>query len=85
MLNYEIRTIVTRRRSSLIMFARCPNDLTAILLARDFTRRGEAVEVWRDDRLVYRLAASAGRTDLSFSKRELKVGEMFLTIVGARK
>ena len=37
------------------MFAQCPNDLTAILVARDALRKGETVEVWRDDRLVYRI------------------------------
>lgn len=57
MFSYEIRTFEQRRRSSLIMFAQCPNDLTAILVARDYTRRGQAVEVWRGERLVYRVAA----------------------------
>ena len=38
------------------MFALCQNDLMAILLARDFTRGQQAVEVWRDEHLVYRVA-----------------------------
>jgi len=57
--SYEIRTFERRRRSSLIMFALCQNDLMAILLARDFTRGQQAVEVWRDEHLVYRVAPRA--------------------------
>jgi len=41
------------------MFALCQNDLMAILLARDFTRGQQAVEVWRDEHLVYRVAPRA--------------------------
>jgi hypothetical protein len=59
MFSYEIRTFERRRRSSLIMFALCVNDLTAILLARDFMRGQQAVEVWRDERLVYRVGLKA--------------------------
>ena len=59
MFSYEIRTFKTRRHSSLVMLAQCPNDITAILLAREVTRRGEHVEVWRDERLVYRVGAGA--------------------------
>ena len=59
MFSYEIRTFERRRRSSLIMFALCQNDLTAIFLARDFTRGQQAVEVWRDERLVYRVQPRA--------------------------
>ena len=59
MFSYEIRTFERRRRSSLIMFALCENDLMAILLARDFTRGQQAVEVWRDEHLVYRVAPRA--------------------------
>lgn len=55
MFSYEIRTFGNRWRSSLIMFAQCPNDLAAIMVARDATRRGQAVEVWREERLVYRV------------------------------
>jgi hypothetical protein len=39
------------------MFALCPNDLTAIVLARDFIRRGQEIEVWQGERLVYRVGA----------------------------
>ncbi|HET7085926.1 MAG TPA: hypothetical protein VFI23_14210 [Rhizomicrobium sp.] len=51
--SYEIRTFERRWHSSLIMLVQCPNDLAAIMVARDFTPRGQAVEVWRDDRLIY--------------------------------
>jgi hypothetical protein len=56
---YEIRTFKERRRSSLVMLAQCPNDLTAILLARDVTRKGEVVEVWRGEKLVYRVGSNS--------------------------
>ena len=51
---YEIRTLITRKRTSLVSFAEFPNDLTAILAARDLARKGETVEVWREAVLVYR-------------------------------
>jgi hypothetical protein len=47
----------------LIMFAQCPNDLAAILVARDATRPGQAVEVWRGDRLVYRVGLRSDKKD----------------------
>ena len=56
---YEIRTFKERRRSSLVMLAQCPNDLTAIMLAGDVTRKGEVVEVWRGEKLVYRVGSSS--------------------------
>ena len=55
MYSYEIRTFERKWRSSLIMFAQCPNDLAAIMVARNVTRKGQAVEVWRGDRLIYRV------------------------------
>jgi hypothetical protein len=55
---YEIRTSITRHRTSLISFAEFPNDLTAILAARDLARKGETIEVWRDTVLVYRSGSS---------------------------
>jgi len=61
--SYEIRTFERRWRSSLIMFAQCPNDLTAILVARNATRKGQAVEVWRGDRLIYRVGLRSDRKD----------------------
>lgn len=60
--SYEIRTFERRWRSSLIMFAQCPNDLAAIMVARDATRKGQAVEVWRGDRLIYRVGLRSDRT-----------------------
>ena len=51
---YELRTSISRHRTSLISFAEFPNDLTAILAARDLARRGETIEVWRESVLVYR-------------------------------
>lgn len=63
MFSYEIRTFERRWRSSLIMFAQCPNDLAAILVARDATRKGQAVEVWRGDRLIYRVGLRSDRAE----------------------
>jgi len=37
------------------MFAQCPNDLVAIFAAREVSRKGQAIEVWRGDRLIYRV------------------------------
>jgi hypothetical protein len=61
--SYEIRTFERRWRSSLIMFAQCPNDLAAIMVARDATRKGQAVEVWRGDRLIYRVGPRSDRVE----------------------
>jgi hypothetical protein len=55
---YEIRTSITRHRTSLISMAEFPDDLTAILTARDLARKGETVEVWRESTLVYRSSAT---------------------------
>ena len=52
---YEIRTLITRHRTSLISFAEFPSDLAAILAARALMRRGETLEIWRGDTLVYRI------------------------------
>ncbi|HKU65262.1 MAG TPA: hypothetical protein VJQ06_09400 [Rhizomicrobium sp.] len=52
---YEIRTLITRHRTSLISFAEFPSDLSAILAARQLLRRGETLEVWRGETLVYRI------------------------------
>jgi hypothetical protein len=51
---YEIRTLKTQRRTSLIAFGDFKNDLAAILAARGFLRRRETVEVWRGDALIFR-------------------------------
>jgi hypothetical protein len=66
--SYEIRTFERRWRSSLIMFAQCPNDLAAIMVARDATRKGQAVEVWRGDRLIYRVGLRSDRTEEAAAK-----------------
>ena len=63
--SYEIRTFERRWRSSLIMFAQCPNDLAAILVARNATRKGQAVEVWRGERLIYRVGLRSDRAEES--------------------
>ena len=52
---YEIRTYREQYHASLTMIAKCPNDIAAIVMARNFIRKGEGVEVWRDDSIVYRL------------------------------
>jgi hypothetical protein len=61
MYSYEIRTFGRLSHSSLIMFAQCPDDLTAILVAREATRKGQAIEVWRGEILVYRVAPRLDR------------------------
>jgi len=53
---YEIRTLKNRGRLSLIAKVECPNDVSAIISARQFMRIGETVEVRRDEKLVYRVA-----------------------------
>ena len=63
MYSYEIRTFERKWRSSLIMFAQCPRDLAAIMVARNATRKGQAVEVWRGDRLIYRVGLRSDRTE----------------------
>ena len=51
---YEIRTLITRQRTSLVSLAEFADDLTAILAARDLARKDETIEVWREKTLVYR-------------------------------
>ena len=51
---YEIRTLITRKRTSLISYGEFESDLNAILAARTLLRRGEALEIWRGPTLVYR-------------------------------
>jgi len=82
---YEIRTFTDVRRSSLIMYVDCPNDLAAILVAREVMRRGQAVEVWRDDRLVYRVGSRAESADPKPNKREIARGSLFVLPRRARK
>jgi hypothetical protein len=54
---YEIRTLMTRSRVSLISYGDFPSDLAAIMAARSLLRGGEAFEVWRGEHLVYRIGA----------------------------
>lgn len=54
---YEFRTLKDRQHASLIMLVDCDNDIEAILTAQFFLRKGEGLEVWREDKLIYRLAA----------------------------
>ncbi|HUS10947.1 MAG TPA: hypothetical protein VMZ30_10810 [Pyrinomonadaceae bacterium] len=51
---YEIRTLKTRHRISLISYGDFQSDLAAILAARTLIRSGEALEIWRGEVLVYR-------------------------------
>jgi hypothetical protein len=51
---YEIRTMLTQHRTSLISFGEFSSDLSAILAARELLRMGETLEVWRGETLVYR-------------------------------
>jgi hypothetical protein len=51
---YEIRTMLTQHRTSLISFGEFGSDLSAILTARELLRMGEALEVWRGEILIYR-------------------------------
>jgi hypothetical protein len=68
---YEIRTLITRQRTSLVSFAEFPNDLAAILAARDLARRGETIEVWREATLVYR-SGSAVRWDKAADSKPIR-------------
>jgi hypothetical protein len=54
---YEIRTLITRRRTSLVSYGEFESDLHAILAARQLLRKEEALEVWRGETLVYRTGA----------------------------
>ena len=57
---YEIRTLISRHRISLLSRAHYPDDVSAILAARVFMRKGETVEVWRGDKLIYRTVPRSG-------------------------
>jgi hypothetical protein len=56
---YHIRTLINPHQTSLVSNADFPSDLAAIAGARRFLRKGEMVEVWRADKLVYRIGLSA--------------------------
>jgi hypothetical protein len=65
---YEIRTLITRHRTSLISFGDFPGDLAAILAARELMRRGETLEVWRGETLVYRIGPTVDWSPAKISK-----------------
>jgi hypothetical protein len=67
--SYEIRTFDRKSRSSLIMFAQCANDVSAIMLAQRVTLKGQAVEVWRGDGLVYRVGMRLNPAELAVAKK----------------
>ena len=67
---YEIRTLMTRRRVSLISYGAFPSDLAAILAARSLMRRGEALEVWRGGTLVYRIGPAIEWNTLPLKVRQ---------------
>ena len=52
---YEIRTFGANWRSSLVLSVQCPSDMAAIIVAREFARRSQAIEVRCGERLVYRV------------------------------
>jgi hypothetical protein len=58
---YEIRTLITPRRTSLISYGEFESDLHAIMAARQLLRRNETLEVWRGQTLVYRIGAPRER------------------------
>jgi hypothetical protein len=67
--SYEIRTFDRKSRSSLIMFAQCANDVSAIMLAQRVTLKGQAVEVWRGDGLVYRVGMRLDHSEAAGAKK----------------
>jgi hypothetical protein len=66
---YEIRTLITRHRVSLVSYGDFAGDLAAILAARTLLRRGEALEVWRGEILVYRIGPAIDRNPLPLKVR----------------
>jgi len=70
---YEIRTYKNRHHASLTMIAECPNDIVAIVMARNFIRKGEGVEVWRDDSIVYRLEPRKTKYALRSKRRDRSI------------
>lgn len=65
---YEIRTLITLQRTSLVSLAEFANDLCAILAARDMAREGETIEVWRETTLVYRSGSAVRWTEAGDGK-----------------
>jgi len=58
---YEIRTMLTPSRASLISHGDFSSDFAAISTARALMRRGEGLDVWREGNLVYRIVPSVER------------------------
>ena len=52
---YHIRTLNWSNQTSLVSNADLPDDLAAVAEAKQLLRRGETVEIWRGQKLVYRL------------------------------
>ena len=66
MATYEIRTLKNRGRMSLLATGEYPHDIIALVEARCFMRPGETVEVWRDDKLIYRVTPRGNSDGLLF-------------------
>jgi len=76
--SYEIRVSDYRGHISLLLFAQSFNDMDAIDTARFVTRREQAVEVWREDRLIYRIGPRSGCVSQSIRpKRERERSRVF--------
>jgi hypothetical protein len=71
--SYEIRTYKHQRHASLTMIATCPNDIVAIVMARNFARKGEGLEVWRDDLIVYRFEPDKTKSIVRPKRRKRSV------------
>jgi hypothetical protein len=56
---YHIRTLKNPHQTSLVSNADFPNHLVAIAGARQLLRKGEGLEVWCAEKLVYRIGSSA--------------------------
>src|SRR6187399_694149 len=67
---YEIRTLKTRHRVSLISYGEFASDIAALLAARQLMRRGEALEVWRGEKLIYRSALSSNDSVTQTARKE---------------
>jgi hypothetical protein len=52
---YHIRTLNSAGRTSLVSNADLPDDLAAVSEAKHLLRQGESVEIWRGEKLVYRM------------------------------
>ena len=63
MAHCEIRTLITRKRTSLISYGEFESDLVAILAARTLLLKSEALELWRGQTLVYCSGLPMERTE----------------------